>query len=96
MVSVITGVETCVHCVSSTRRGYRRGLCHLCYRSPMVRRLYPQHPSTYFYSDTLRQGVRPLRPTRALPGTDAKIAVMQARAERRERLFHPDDAKEDE
>jgi hypothetical protein len=45
------------------------------------------------YGPQDRHGRQPLpEPTRALPGTPAKVAVLAARAGRREALFHPADA----
>ncbi len=35
----------------------------------------------------------PIAPTRALPGSEAKMIVMRERAGRGERLFHPEDAR---
>jgi hypothetical protein len=37
----------------------------------------------------------PLRPTKALPGSEAKIAVLRRRIQRGQPLCHPDDAKVD-
>jgi len=37
----------------------------------------------------------PEHPTTALPGTEAKLVVMEARAERGESLFHPRDSRWD-
>lgn len=70
-----------------------RGLCWTCYYTPGVK---DRFPST---SKFARRGVEnfygeaPLaaQTTRAVPGTEDKLLVLIARAERRESLFHPDD-----
>lgn len=83
----------CRHChVCTAHRP--RGLCWTCYYAPGVRDLYP---STSKYA---RRGVGnfngntplPPEPTAAKPGTPEKIAVMGARAEAGQQLWHPDDA----
>ena len=71
-----------------------RGLCWHCYYTDGVRDRYP---STSKYS---RRGVGnfcgsaplPPLPTDAPPGSLKKIEVMMQRAERRQTLWHPEDA----
>jgi hypothetical protein len=67
-------------------------LCFPCYYTPGVRGL---HPSTSKHG---RRGVGlagsdgrrpPAVPTAAAPGTPEKVAVLVARAERGEDLWHP-------
>jgi hypothetical protein len=70
-------------------------LCWSCYYTPGVREKYPSTSKhARRYPETFR-GKRPLpaEPTQARPGTEAKILVMQARAERGDQLHHPADAK---
>ena len=86
----------CRHCrkVNSTRP---RGLCWCCYYTPGLRDKYP---ST---SKFARRGVGifnrrsklPPCPTRALPGTPEKVAVLEERARQGVSLWHPLDAQFD-
>lgn len=71
-----------------------RGLCWSCYYKPGVRDLYP---ST---SKFARRGVadfcgkaRLPEPTRALPGSAEKVAVLEERARLGLALWHPLDAR---
>lgn len=90
-------LTACRHC--HTGRGNRaKGLCWRCSRSPDVRDRYP---STSKY--TRRglghfSGVAPLptEPTLHPPGSAGKLAVMSERARRKQCLFHPDDARDEE
>jgi hypothetical protein len=83
----------CRHCGRApTNRP--RGLCWSCYYTPGVRDLYP---ST---SKFARRGVGisngrvqlPAVPTRALPGTPEKVAILEERARNHQGLWHPADA----
>jgi hypothetical protein len=83
----------CRHCqrVKSNRP---RGLCWSCYYTPGVREKFP---ST---SKFARRGVSDFNgraklpePTTALPGTDAKVRVLEERARLGQTLWHPLDAK---
>jgi hypothetical protein len=83
----------CRHCqrVKSNRP---RGLCWSCYYTPGVREKFP---ST---SKFARRGVsdfngraRLPEPTAALPGTEAKVCVLEERARLGQALWHPMDAK---
>jgi hypothetical protein len=83
----------CRHCqrVKSNRP---RGLCWSCYYTPGVREKFP---ST---SKFARRGVsdfngraRLPEPTAALPGTEAKVRVLEERARQGQALWHPLDAK---
>jgi hypothetical protein len=83
---------TCLHCKERPGTCARR-LCLRCYRKPGVRQRYPKQP-TGFASEGDFNGAAPLpEPTEALPGTEAKLAVLCARAERKEALRHPDDGE---
>lgn len=71
-----------------------RGLCWSCYYRPGVREQY------LITSKFARKGigagnpvVRPTEPTDAHPATEAKILVMQERAQRGEALFHAHDRR---
>ena len=84
---------SCRHC-GHTPASRPRGLCWHCYYTPDVRDLYT---TTSKYG---RRGVEdlnggyhlPLVPTRALPGTAEKVAVLIARALQKQALWHPQDA----
>lgn len=84
--------KTCQHCKAKPVNR-PNCLCWACYYAPGVRYLYK---STSPYA---RRGVgngqlhsAPLpKPTTAEPGTEEKVLVLMARAERGEQLFHPDD-----
>src|SRR5436309_7666683 len=83
----------CRHC-QKVKSNRPRGLCWSCYYTPGVRDLYP---ST---SKFARRGVSdfngrvqlPARPTEALPGSPAKVAVLEERARLGLSLWHPGDA----
>jgi hypothetical protein len=83
----------CRHCGAAPVCRPRR-LCWTCYYTPGVRALYP--PTSKYARFGL--GLRPRRrllppyPTKALPGSPEKIAVLTERARRGLELFHPDDA----
>jgi hypothetical protein len=83
----------CRHC-GQGRATRPRGLCWTCYYTPGLRDRYP---STSKYgqrglADFNGRTAMPAAPTRALPGTPEKIAVLQQRALMRQSLWHPDDA----
>jgi hypothetical protein len=85
------GRAVCRHCQFAAVNRPRR-LCWTCYYVPGVRERYV---ST---SKCARQGVghrgRGLgESTAAMPGTEAKVAVLEARAATGLRLWHPADAK---
>lgn len=74
-----------------------RGLCWVCYYSPGVRETF------VIESKFARKGVgvrnitgKTPNPTDARPGSPEKIAVLAARAEAGESLFHPDDSFEEQ
>lgn len=82
----------CKHCgVEPVTRP--RGLGWKCFYTPGVKDMYPS------LSKFARRGVKDTygghdmpEPTTAKPGTPEKAAVLEQRAERRQRLWHPDDA----
>src|SRR5689334_19756437 len=83
----------CRHC-KKVRSNRPRGLCWSCYYTPGVRE---QYPST---SKFARRGVSDFngatqlaaKATTALPGSDAKVAVLAERARLGLSLWHPGDA----
>lgn len=84
--------QKCRHCQSNLVNR-PRGLCWSCYYKPGVRDLYP---STSKYARRGVGNVTGLQPlpsfaTNAMPGTEEKLAIMAARAELKQQLFHPED-----
>lgn len=83
----------CLHCGKSPA-SRPRGLCWTCYYTPGFRERFP--PVSKFgvrgVGNEYRQAPMPPFPTRALPGTPEKIAVLAQRALLRQALWHPDDA----
>lgn len=90
-VKAKTTRERCGHC--RHRVLYRRGACWRCYQTPGVV-LRPPHPyarrGTGLHAGRGRPGAVP---TDAAPGTEAKIAVLAARAELGQELHHPGDRR---
>lgn len=85
----------CRHC-GRGKINRPRGLCWNCYYKPGVKELYP---AKFFPQLGLGVGesISPLPiPTRALPGTAAKLAVLLERVKNRQALFHPLDAQYDD
>jgi len=86
----------CRHCrrVNSNRP---RGLCWSCYYTPGVRELFPS--TSKFARRGLANGHvvvdLPNEPTAAAPGSAAKVAVLEDRAQQGVALWHPDDAPMD-
>ena len=83
----------CRHCDRSPV-SRPRGLCWSCYYTPGVREKFP---ST---SKFCRRGVGnfngaaplPAFPTKATPGSQEKVAILEERAKLKQSLWHPDDA----
>jgi hypothetical protein len=78
----------CQHC-GRQASGCAGGLCLECHADKKVRAMYRR-----------RTGVRvrfarvhslPAEPTAARPGSEEKLRILAARADRREQLFHPQD-----
>ena len=74
-----------------------RGLCWSCYYAPGVR---DRFPSTSKFAqrgigDFNGKSVLPPFPTGAMPGTVAKVAILEQRAHMRVALWHPQDAPMD-
>ena len=83
----------CLHCGSTELTHRARGLCQPCYRQPEVRALFPRSrkcrrgiPDGFFFNPAQEA-------TGAMPGSIDKVDVLCARAERRESLWHPLDAR---
>lgn len=87
--------RVCPACGSRQTSGYRP-LCRPCYSSP-VREEYrvPSKYNSRGHGIDVEEAGEPLEPTRALPGTPEKLAVLESRAGRGEGLFHPGDAREE-
>ena len=83
----------CRHC-QKTHASRPRGLCWTCYYAPGVRDLYPSTSKFARRGVGNFNGAAPLPdfPTNAEPGSEEKIQILMARAQRRQALFHPDDA----
>jgi hypothetical protein len=85
----------CAHCRRCVA-GRPRGLCFRCYYTPGILRMYP--PMEVAVNHRGVGGKAPLgipEPTDALPGTEAKVAVLEDRARRGLCLGHKDDARRD-
>lgn len=86
----------CCHC--ARRKAYTvRGLCWTCLQDPAIRVLFPS-TSKFARRDRVMDAEdyepQPCRePTEAIPGTDAKLAVLVARVEARVELWHEDDVR---
>jgi hypothetical protein len=79
----------CRHCHES-RANRPRGLCWGCYYAPGIRDRYPS--TSKFARRGVGVGVwaQPAdAPTRALPGTPEKVAVLEQRARKHQDLWHP-------
>jgi hypothetical protein len=97
----------CRHCQKNTAT-HGRGLCLRCSTTPGVRELYPAGNTRAGRAEraamkAVRGAERGLglgnrkrklgKPTTALPGTPAKVRVLQLRARAGNVLFHPQDAR---
>lgn len=85
-----TNLAGCRHC------GYHhaprpRGLCWRCFYAPGVRERYATVGKSGRRGIESTQSTSP-SPTAALPGTPAKVAVLESRAAAGESLWHPADA----
>lgn len=82
---------TCSHCSRPVYALRSRGLCDRCYVVRAIRVQYPLLRPGFDWRSSAgiheRAGLP--EPTSAPPGSEAKIAVMAARAERNESLWHP-------
>src|ERR1700676_5484794 len=86
-------LRMCLHCLIR-KANKSRGLCYSCYFRPGVRGLYPitsQFAPRNVGLHCLGIGC----PTAAVPGSQAKLDVMQQRAKDNVAITHPDDLRED-
>ena len=83
----------CRHC-GDARINRPRGLCWTCFYTPGVRELYPRDEKRG------KRGIHGERgggyelpdfPTKAWPGSEEKVEVLEARALLGTALFHPED-----
>lgn len=85
----------CRHCrLKAVNRA--RGLCWDCYYTPGTKELYPS-TSKYArrgFGNIAGELPLPSETTSAIPGTEEKVAVMEARATAGCRIFHPGDGPE--
>jgi len=92
----VTTVWSCRHCGKSYKSPKRRtrGLCWHCYQPLAVRELYAPESIFCRQGSGVRVSGRPPlpEPTRALPGTPEKVAVLTERAGLGQALWHPLDA----
>ena len=82
----------CRHCGRS-RVNRPRGLCWSCYYTPGVRERYPS-TSKFAHrgiDDFNGWSLEPPEPTKALPGSREKVAVLEQRAGLGLALWHPGD-----
>jgi hypothetical protein len=86
-------VVGCRHC-GRTPVNRPRGLCWTCYYTPAVRERYPSESKfgRRGIDDFCGKGLMPPAPTRAMPGTPEKVAILEERARLRQALWHPQDA----
>lgn len=89
--------EACRHCrIRQVSRA--RGLCFRCSRDAAIRNLYPT-TSKYANKGISADGEDDFEPqpcpepTEAIPGTEAKLAVLEARAAARVELWHGGDVR---
>lgn len=75
-----------------------RGLCLPCFDDEEVRVLYPSAaPWATGLAGYREKRIRPAaRPTRARPGSEEKMAVMAARVQANQEIFHPEDLRLEE
>ncbi|MER3416877.1 MAG: hypothetical protein C4297_11790 [Gemmataceae bacterium] len=82
----------CRHCHESVV-SRPRGLCWRCYYTPGVREQYAPKGFTQRLAIGFRDPPLPEKPTRARPGSRAKIRVLAKRAARGVQLWHPLDVR---
>lgn len=83
----------CQHCHAAPISRPRR-LCWTCYYEPGVRDLYPSNSKfgRRGFGNFCGNAPLPAFPTDAVPGSEAKIAVLAERARLKQALWHPEDA----
>ena len=81
----MTDKIACLHCCRRVQH-HRRRLCSRCYAQGAIGNRYvPARVATDFYGNP----PAPAEPTDAQPGSPDKIEVLAARAQAREKLWHP-------
>ena len=85
-------MAACLHCHAKRIKNIRRRLCAKCYRNPLIRSKYPTLCKGHDGDGNPVPLMMALFPTKALPGTSAKVEVMRLRAESRQHIWHPHDA----
>ncbi len=85
--------KLCLHCHNHSANR-PRGLCWHCYHLPGVREQYPSRSKFCGnkHGKDCCGGYALPEPTDALPGTAEKLVVLEERASRGQRLWHPQDA----
>ena len=94
-------IQSCRHCGQTYQyRTHRaRRLCLPCYEDEEIRSRYPvsdtRHASNGPATDpwAKRASAKLPQPTRAQPGSEAKVRVLEQRVASGEALFHPDDVQ---
>jgi hypothetical protein len=91
----VRAMPLCLHCrVRQELKGHR-GLCQSCYENKEIRVRYPSRGTPRPEEDRNILNPPLPEPTRALPGTEAKVRVLTERARTWRRLWHPRDARAD-
>lgn len=90
---LLSADRVCRHCHAGII-SRPRGLCWSCYYTPGVLALYPSTSKfAHRGPGNFHRVAPPLpTPTRALPGSAEKVAVLEARAALGQLLWHPADA----
>ena len=90
MVQVAAGA-LCIHECGRVADKWR-GLCSTCYYLPGVRKRYPtKRTDAYDLELGEVEGKPPTVATRALPGSEEKVRILEQRVLRGEQLWHPQD-----
>lgn len=84
-------MPTCRHC-DKPRSLHRRGLCGPCYENRRIRKQYAPVKDCATVAELVEPTQLP-EPTKAIPGTAAKILVMMARVAAGQILHHPSDVR---
>lgn len=84
--------RVCRHC-GTGKVNRPRGLCRTCYYTNGVREMYPRAKFGNHVHDTRGRDRGLAEPTDAMPGSPAKLAVLEQRATAGQRLWHPLDAR---
>jgi hypothetical protein len=87
-------VSPCRHC--SQLGAAPRHLCYRCYHNNRIRNQYPVERNTNNTFPGSKTPRKEGQPTRALPGSAEKVAILEERVLRGEALWHPQDAVSDD